>query len=260
MAEGGAGLSSRASTAERAPAPRKNPAPPAHWGSALRTILTAPRKGFTRALRLSRDDDGGRAGSILVLLLSGLGGAYLLLMFLKIRGLVGFREVSPEDTQWWGGLGLAVVAAVVAGIIGHFLFGLAAPPLVARVGKRCKPRDLRTIWGLSSFPAAVGFTLLVILDLVIAGREAYSSLEGSSLTTGWAAGSLAIGLSLGAWSLYLFLQGLQVAADVRPSRSIMVLLVAVLCLMPATFLGIIAVVGVASLVGMLVNVVQAVNK
>lgn len=248
------------SAATRARAPRKHQAPPAHWGSALRSILTSPRKGFARALRLSRNDGGGRAGSILALLLSGLGGAYLLLMFLKIRGLLGFLEVSPQDAQWWSGLVLSVIAATVMGIVGHFLFGVAARPLVARIGKRCAARELRTVWGLSSFPAAAGFGVLLILDLLIAGREAYSSVEGDSLVTGWSVGSLVIGLSLGVWSLYLFVQGLEVAADVRPSRSIMVLLVAVLCLTFAAAFGIVVMIGLVSLVGLLVNIVQAVNK
>lgn len=192
--------------------------------------------------------------------LAGLGGAHLLLIFLKVRGLTGFRPVSPAETEWWGGLGLALFAAAVAGVIGHLLFAFVATPLVARLGKPCERPDLRTIWGLAGFPAAAGFVLLVVLDILIAGREAYSSIEDDSLVTAWAAGSLAIAVSLGIWSLYLFVQGLRVAADVRPPRSIMVLLVAVLSLAIASVLAVFAVMGVVSLVGLLVNVVQAVIK
>ena len=251
---------SRTKPARNNQAPRKNPAPSAHWGSALRSILTSPRRGFARAIRLSRSGDGGRARAVLVTLLAALGAAHILLVFLKVRGLTGFRPISPEETQWWGGLGLAILAAAVAGVVAHLLFGVVARPIVARLGTRSEGRELRTIWGLASFPAAAGFVLLVVLDVFIAGREAYSSVEGDSLVTGWAAGSLAIALSLGIWSLYLFVQGLRVAADVRPSRSIMVLLVAVLCVAVAAFLGTLVVVGVVSLIGLLVNVVQAVNK
>jgi hypothetical protein len=131
---------------------------------------------------------------------------------------------------------------------------------VSRIGKSSEPRDLRTIWGLAAFPAAAGFILIVLLDIVIAGREAYTKVEGSSLVTGWSAGSLAIGLSLGVWSLYLFVQGLRVAAEVPPSRSIMVVLVGLLCLMVGAVLGGFAVVGLVSLGGLLWNVIQAVNK
>lgn len=193
-------------------------------------------------------------------MLAALGGSYLLLMSLKIRGLVGFKEVSPEDAQYWSGLASALLAAAVAGALGSFLFGFASPPLVGRLGKPSRPRELRTVWGLSAFPAAAGFVLIVLLDVLIAGREAYAKVEGDSLVTGWAAGSLAIGLSLGIWSLYLFVQGLRVAAEVPPSRSIMVLLVGILCLMVGAVLGGLAVIGVASLIGLLVNVVQAVSK
>lgn len=192
--------------------------------------------------------------------LAGLGGAYLLLMFLKIRGLIGFKEISPDDAQFWTGFASALGAAALAGALGNLLFGFASPPLVSRIGKSSEPRELRTIWGLAAFPAAAGFILIVLLDIVIAGREAYTKVEGSSLVTGWSAGSLAIGLSLGVWSLYLFVQGLRVAAEVPPSRSIMVVLVGLLCLMVGAVLGGFAVVGLVSLGGLLWNVIQAVNK
>ena len=197
---------------------------------------------------------------MLVTVLAALGVAHLLLVFLKVRGLTGFRAVSAEDTQWWGGLGLAVLAAAIGGVLAHLLFGVVAPSLVARLGKRAEGRELRTIWGLSSFPAAAGFLLLVVLDVLIAGREAYSALEGDSLVRGWAAGSLALALSLGFWSLYLFVVGLRVAADVRPAASIMVVLVAAFCVAIAAVVGTLIVVGVVSLIGLLVNVIEAVKK
>jgi hypothetical protein len=241
-------------TTARKPAP-----PPAHWGRALRTILISPRNGFAKALRLSRSDEGRGGRKVLVPILSALGGAYLLLMFLKVRGLTGFRDITPSEFDW-APFTLALVVAALSGVLAHYLFGFAATPAASRLGRRCEPQDLRTVWGLAGFPVAVAFLLLLVLDIAIAGREAYSSVEDNSLITGWSAGSLTVGLSLGLWSLYLFVKGLAVAAQTRISRSLLLVVVATLCLAIAAYVATRVVYGIGMATGLIVDLIQAVSK
>ncbi|MDQ4143576.1 MAG: hypothetical protein M3198_07510 [Actinomycetota bacterium] len=211
-------------------------------------------------LKLSRSGEGGRAGSVLPVLLSGLGGSYLVMMFLKLASLTGLNEVPRDYEPWWGGLFLLLLAAAAGGAIGHALFGAAAAPLTARLGKTCSSRDLRTVWGVASFPAALAFALILVLDLLIAGREAYAGLDGDSMITGWAVASAVIGVSFGGWSLFLFVKGVEVAGGLAPSRAIIMVVVATLSLVPGALLGFVAVAGVTALVGVLIDLVQAVNK
>ena len=192
-------------------------------------------------------------------MLAALGGAFLVLMSLKVRGLTGLRA-APLNEFRWGVFALALVVGAVTGVVGHLVFGVFGAPLVSRFGHRCEARDLRTIWAVAGFPVAIGFCVLVILDVLIGGREAYSSLEDDALITGWAAGSLALGVSLAIWSLYLFAKGLGVAAGLGVPRRIMVMLVAAVCLVIAAPIAFYVLVGVGTLAGLLVDVVQAVKK
>lgn len=210
-------------------------------------------------MRLSRSDEGRGGRRVLVPALSALGGAYLLLMFLKIRGLTGFREVTPAEFDW-SAFGLALAVAALSGVLAQFLFGFAGAPATSRLGSRCKPQDLRTVWSLAGFPVAVGFLLLVVLDIAIAGRQAYSSVEGDALVTGWATGSLTVGLILGVWSLYLFAQGLGVAAEMRFSRSLLFVVVGSLCLAVAAPVATFVIYGMGMLTGLIVDLIQAVSR
>ncbi|MDQ4094766.1 MAG: hypothetical protein M3174_00955 [Actinomycetota bacterium] len=209
---------------------------------------------------MSRTGDGGRARSVLVTLLAALGAAHLLLLSFKVRGLSGFSPVAPDQANWWGLFGLTILVATLAGVIAHAIFALVARPLVARFGSGSERRDLRTVWGLANFPAAAGFLILVLFDVLIGGREAYAGAEAGPLVTGWTAGSLAVGLSLGIWSFYLFVQGLRVAADVHGAGTIMVVVVAAISLAVAAALATAIVAGLISLIVLLVNVIEAVKK
>lgn len=270
MVEGGAGLSSRARVATAGTKSRSKshaakrsgsePVPSSHWGLALRRVLFSPGDGFKRALRLSRGKDSSRAGAMLIPTLAAFGGAYLMLLFLKVRGLIGFEGVTAAEFRW-GVFALALTVGAVVGVIAHFLFGALARPLVARSGKRCESRDLRTIWGVAVFPIALFFVLIVGLDIVIGGRDVYlASMDGDTLITGWAAGSLVLTVCAAAWSIYLFVRGLGVAGDMRPSRSFATILVALICLIVSAPVAIGLVTGVVTLVGFTADLIQAVTK
>ena len=193
-------------------------------------------------------------------LLAVFGGAYLMLLFLKIRGIIGFEGVRPDEFKW-GVFSLALIVGGLAGVIAHYVFGALARPLVAKSGKRAEARDLRTIWGVSGFPIALTFGFLLLLDVLIGGRDVYlSSREGDSLLTGWSAGSLVLAVCIAGWSGLLFVKGLGIAGEMRPSRSFATILVACVCLLLATPIAFALVAGLVTLVGLGVDLVQALTK
>lgn len=270
MVEGGAGLSSRARVATaRTKARSKSHATPrsgsksgaaSQWGLALRTVLVSPGDGFKRSLRLSRGTESSRASSILMPLLAAFGGAYLMLLFLKIRGLIGFEGVRPDEFKW-GVFSLALIVGALAGVIGHFLFGALARPLVAKSGRRAQARDLRTVWGVSDVPLALTFGFLLVLDVLIGGRDVYLDARGGdSLLTGWSAGSLVLAVCVAAWSLALFVKGLGIAGEMKPSRSFATLVVAWVCGAVSALLAFALVAGLVTVVGLGVDLVQALTK
>ena len=189
---------------------------------------------------------------------AALGGAFLLLVFLKARSLAGF-PLAPEDFRWDSFAAFLAIGALAA-VLAHFLFPLGATPTLGRLGRRVAGRDLRLMWGVAAIPAATGFLLLVVVDILLAGREAYSEISGDTLVTGWTAGSLALAVAIGAWSLYLFVQALALAAEIRPRRSIMVVLMAGISLLLAGPVAFFLIVGVVNVVGLLVEIFQAVSK
>ena len=198
-------------------------------------------------------------GAVLVSLPAALAGAFLLLAFLKMRSLIGFREIDPQDFKWEVFAG-AMATGALAGVIGHYLFGLAARPVTSKGEAGMSSRRLRLVTSLASVPVAFGFVLLVVLDVVIAGRDAYSAIEDDTLVTAWTAGSLVLCVALIAWSAYLFAQGLSVAARVGTRRSIMVGALGVLCVLLAAPVALLLMIGVVTLVGLLVDLAQAVSK
>ena len=183
----------------------------------------------------------------------------MLLVFLKIRGLTGFRAVAPEDFRW-GVFAAALAVGALGGVIGHYLFGAVGSPLAGRIGRRVPPQDLRIIWGVAAVPVAVGFVVLVAFDVLLAGPEAYSEVAGDTLVTGWTAGSLALAVAIAGWSLYLFAQGVAVATGIGRGQSIMVMMLAGACLLFAAPAALLLVIGVVTLVGLVVDMVQAVSK
>lgn len=197
---------------------------------------------------------------MLMPLLAALGGAFLTLLFLKVRGVIGFEGITPSEFRWRD-FSLVLVAGALAGIIGHYLFGWLAQALVARDGKRASARDLRTVWGVAGVPVALAFVLFLVLDVLIGGRDVYlTPREGDSLVMGWAIGSLVLALGAAAWSFLLFLKGIGITGEMRPSRSTAVVVVSGIALGVAAPLALLVVVGILSLGQFLIDLVQAVAK
>ena len=213
----------------QAPAPTRS----ASLGRRLRSVLVAPAAGFESAI--SAAERRACAGETLAegltpYVLAIVGGASLMIGWLKIGGLLGGRDVDP--TQFgFAELGFALLTGAVLAMLGQAVFGVVASPVVRAFGGGMKGRDARIVWGVAAFPQV--FTLLVLLplDLIIVGPEIFATTKpGDSVATGWASISIALGLLMSVWSVSLFARGVQVVAQIGLLRAIGAVVVAATCL------------------------------
>jgi len=212
----------------------------ASLGRSLRSVLVAPSDGFlantSAAQRRARAGESlpeGFAPYVLALT----GGAALMILWLKVGGLFGGREVGPTE---FGVVELvfALVTAAVLALLGQSVWGVMAPFVVRRLGGSIGARDARIVWGAAVFPQVLTMLVLLPLDLIIVGPEIFATTRpGDSLATGWAAISVALCLLLAAWSLSLFVRGIQVVAKLDPIRAIGAVAVAGACLSLVTAAG-----------------------
>lgn len=163
--------------------------------------------------------------------LAALGGASLMLLWLKLGSLLGVRDVAAVEFRWSylvvaavAGAGLALIAQLVWGYLGAAASSRGA-------GGHPPARDLRVVWGASAFPQILGLALLLPLDLIIVGTDTFTSERlGDSLATAWAALSIALSFSLAVWSLFIFVRGVEVAASVSVVKALGITFVGVVCL------------------------------
>jgi hypothetical protein len=142
-----------------------------------------------------------------------------MLLYLKMRVLLDLRAVSPDE---YSGSYLAAALAVGA------LLGLVAQQAWAWIGRRVisglhgetRAQELRLVWGTSAAPQALHLLVLLPLDLLIAGPAAFTSESLDTVAAAWVAISIAVGLSLAVWSAFLFLRGIEVAAELPVSRAL----------------------------------------
>lgn len=186
-------------------------------GLVLRSILVSPRVGFESALEASRRRARIRPRSsegAAHLVLAAVGGASLMLLWLKLGGMADLRDVGPRGYDP-GLLVAALVAAALVGLAAQWLWSEAA----ARVGG-ASARELRLVWGAAAFPQVLPLFVLLPLDLLIVGPGVFTTAPMSdSLSTAWAALSVALGVAIAMWSAFLFVRGVQVVTDFGPSRA-----------------------------------------
>ena len=205
----------------------------AQLGATLRSVLVAPKAGFEaaarsaeRRARLGDTPAEGYAPYVL----SALGGASAMLLWLKVSVLAGLRVDSTVTFRW----SFLVAAAVLGGILGliaQFTWGALGKMLIERIGGEVTAREIRMVWGASAFPQVFGLVLLVPLDLIIVGPSTFTSAKLSdAVASAWAALSVAISLSLLVWSLYLFIKGVSVVSGIRLRKALAASAVALLCL------------------------------
>jgi hypothetical protein len=147
-------------------------------------------------------------------------------LWLKLGALAGLRTTGGGEVD------AVVVAAsfvlgAALGVAGQLLWGAVGPWIVARVGGDARARDLRLAWGASALPLA-GVLLLLPLDAALVGSAVFAvDAVGDSIARGWAALSIACGVALALWSLWLFARGVEVAAGLRPGRAALAVVVCI---------------------------------
>jgi len=227
MAERGVWLIVAQATAERTQAS-------ARLGLTLRSVLLSPRAGFEGVFRATRrrEQAGARpAEGIAPYVLAALGGSSLMLLWLKLGSLLGYRDVARVEFRW-SYLIVAAVAGALLALFAQSLWGYVGAGAARAVDAQPPPRELRVVWGASAFPQIIGLVLLLPLDLLIVGSDTFTSERLSDpLATGWAALSIAFSLSLAVWSLFIFVRGVEVSASVSLLKALVLSFVgvAVLC-------------------------------
>ena len=163
--------------------------------------------------------------------MGALGGASLSLLWLKVGALMGMREVCSAS-YLTGFIVAAGVLGALLGVLTQSLWGATGPHLLAAVGGE-KPAayELRLVWGASLLPQVFPLLILLPLDLLIVGRDTFTTAElVDPVSTAWAAFSIAIGLSAFVWTLFLLVRGVQSASSLRRWGAVVGAATALLCL------------------------------
>lgn len=212
-------------------------------GLVLRSILVAPRVGFESALEASRRRARIKPRSsegVAPFVLAAVGGASLMLLWLKLGGMADLRDVGPRAYDP-GLLVAALVAGALVGLGAQWLWSEAAARIAGATrrgrvrGRGVDPtaageaatraegasaRELRLVWGAAAFPQVLPLLVLLPLDLVIVGPGVFTTAPLSdSLSTAWAALSVALGVAIALWSAFLFVRGVQVVTDFGAGRA-----------------------------------------
>lgn len=185
----------------------------ARFGATVRGVLVSPGSAFVPALKRAETSTEARSTYVL----PALGGAAAMLLWLKFRALVGFRVLAPSEFRWGYFVAGLVMAAVVA-VLGQIAWSFAAP----RIGgpDAGSPRSFRAVWALSAFPQIAALLVLLPLDLLLVGREAFTASDGGdSVALAWMALSTAMSVSLAAWSAFVFVKGTHAATRATPGRT-----------------------------------------
>jgi hypothetical protein len=182
-------------------------------GATVRGVLLSPGSSFVPALKRAETSAEGASTYVL----AALGGAAGMLLWLKVRALVGFRPLAPSEFDWgyfvtW--IVLAMVVAVIAQVAWSFVAPRAGGPDAG------SPRSFRAVWALSAFPQIPALLVLAPLDLLLVGRDVFTATDsGDSVALAWTALSTALSVSLAVWSAFVFAQGTHVATRATRARS-----------------------------------------
>ncbi|HJR45590.1 MAG TPA: hypothetical protein VJ927_08280 [Actinomycetota bacterium] len=228
MAGGGLQLSRSEARARRqaigAKETRERSHASARLGLTLRSVLLAPGSGFAAAFATA--ERRARAGrrpveGLAPFVLAALGGAATALLWLKVGALMGVREVCSA-TYLTGYIVAAGVLGALFALLAQSLWGFMGPRVVTMLrGQTPAPHGFRLIWGASAFPQVFALALLLPLDLLIVGRDTFTTAElVDPVSTAWAAFSIAIGFSALIWSLYLLLRGVQIGSGLGGWKSL----------------------------------------
>jgi Yip1 domain len=162
--------------------------------------------------------------------IAALGGSALMLLWLKLGSLIGIRDVAASQFKW-SYLVVGAIAGALLALVAQMIWGYVGAIVVRSVGGHTTARDLRVVWGASDSPHVVGLVVLLPFDLIVVGTDTFTSEKLTDpLSTGWAALSIAFSLSLAIWSLFIFVRGVEVAADVSWIKALAISFVGLLVL------------------------------
>ncbi len=219
----------------------------ARLGLTLRSVLLAPGIGFSTALKTT--ERRARAGTrpaegLSALVLGAVGGAALMGLWLKVGSLVGLRQACPGPRVALY-VTMSFVMGALVGLIAQALWGALGPRAFGAFHVDVPGRDLRLVWGASALPQVFALVLLLPLDLAIVGTDTFTTAAlDDPVSTGWAAFSIALGISLAVWSFALFVKGLRVATGTSLKRALVGTGIAACCL--GVFVGLLVVAALAT--------------
>lgn len=194
----------------------------ARLGSTFRAILVSPQEGFSLAFSVAERNrkSGVRIPEgVSSYVLAAAGGAQLMLLWLKLGGLLNLRSVGAGDFKW-SYVVVAVAGAALLSVIAQYVWGPIGRVALAPFDAPTSPLRLRLVWGAAALPQVLGLLVLLPLDLLIVGRELFTSERiADTLPAAWAAISVALSVSLAAWSLFLFYKGVRAASGAGPWKA-----------------------------------------
>lgn len=187
----------------------------ARLGLVLRAVILMPTEGFDAAARAAdrRERAGQRpAEGLTPYVLAAIGGAASFLLWLKLGALLELRA-APRASFRPPYLVGAVVLGAALGLFGQLVWGWLGPRLFGLSGPRGR-RSMRIVWGLAALPHVVALLVLFPMDLVVVGPESFTTTGlPDSVSTAWAAASIALSMALAVWTVWLFFTGMQVAVE-----------------------------------------------
>ena len=217
-------------TATRSERPQAAPAGRSgsvHLGTRLRSILISPKSGFRGAMRAGVAERA--SASPLPAFLVFLGGAASLLVYLKLSGLMGLRELAVDDFKWSAFFPLLLLGAL-AGVGAYFLWARLGPSVARNLGGKTSAERLRLAWSFADFPLATYLALILPLDLLLVGPEVFATEElDGTVAMVWGAVSVALALSAALWSAFLLWRGIEAATGVRGGKTFVMLVVGFGC-------------------------------
>ncbi|HEX2058162.1 MAG TPA: hypothetical protein VHI71_07310 [Actinomycetota bacterium] len=188
----------------------------ARFGATVRGVLLSPGTEFVPALKRVETSAEGLSTYVL----AALGGGAAMLLWLKVRALVGFRALAPSEFTWGyfvTGLVFAALVAVATQVSWSFVAPRVAGPDAG------SPRSFRAVWALSAFPQIPALLVLAPLDVLLVGRDAFTASDAAdSVALAWMALSTAMSVSLAAWSAFVFVKGTSVATRATAGRTVAV--------------------------------------
>jgi hypothetical protein len=225
-------VESRGSTGTARASTPDRPRASARLGLTLRSVLLSPSTGFVAAVKVT--ERRARSGQRPIegfssYLFAAIGGASLAGLWLKLGALFKLRQVCTDEYVA-AFIAATFVLGALLGLIAQAIWGNAGSALATSLRGDAEPHRMRLIWGAAAVPQTLVFLILLPLDLLIVGTDSFTTrpLE-ESLSTAWAAFSIAITLSLVVWSLYIFVRGVQVVAGLNLRKALIATAAAIGC-------------------------------